>query len=537
MSPRVIAALASAGLIAGAAVAIAVPAGPAVAANTFTLITTPSGPTSVRANPAPGTQFPVKGQTSPDVTSVNIVCTYQSPGSAPGAYVFASNVPVTSGTFTGTATYSTFPLPPVGCRLRAVPSGVNPTNPSTYLGSYAGPALHTDVLLVVVDSGTPFGFQAVLGAGDGALTILDAAECGVQRLTTDPTTNFTLGHFMPTCSLSLSGPNLAGTASAITVSGHGAYLPGAVHGYLNGALNLNLPPVELAVHMKIASNGDVTITESAPLKRCAGTDPDTFPPTTISCTSLVSAGVEFDRVSTFFRAGHQVQTRDTFTSTDSQRHPLTVEYLSKYGPPATGELGFVFPGHGSQFQPEALSASVTGLGSRAGTMFVRSDLHAATDDANADTRGLTWSEPPAKIKFDDSDPGTLAMPFSLTVPASGRAFIGFADSQGVLTADVKKLAAAAVGDMVVPPKITSPHDGGTVHGTSTQVEGTVDAGANGLPTKVTVNGHRARLGANSLTHGSWSVTFDESLGKHTLTVVATDRAGNTAKRSITIRNT
>jgi len=536
MSPRVIRALAGAGLIAGTAVAIAVPAGPAVATNTFTLITTPSGTTSVRANPAGGTQFTVKGQTSPDVTSVDVVCTYLSPGPAPRAYVFASTVPVTSGTFTGTATYSTLPLPPVGCRLRAVPSGVDPTNPNTYLGSYAGPVLHTDVLIVVADSGTPFGFQANVGDGDGTLAVLDAAECGVQRLATDPTTSFTPGHSMLTCILGLSGPDLAGTASAITVSGHGAYLPGAVHGYLNGALNRSLPQSALAVHMKVAGNGDVTITESALLMRCSGINPDTFPPTAASCTSLVSAGVEFDRVSTFFRAGHQVRIRDTFTSTDSLHHPVTVQYLSKYSPPATGELGFLFPGHGSQFQPEPLSATVTGLGSKAGTMFVRSDRHAAVDDANADTRGLTWSQPPAKITFDNTDAGILALPYSLSVPASGRAFVGFADSEGVLTSDAKKLAAAAVGDMVEPPIITSPHDGATVPGTTTAVAGKVDAGANGLPTKVTVNGHRARLGATSLTHGQWSVTFSEPLGKHKLTVVATDRAGNTAARSITVRN-
>jgi hypothetical protein len=127
-------------------------------------------------------------------------------------------------------------------------------------------------------------------------------------------------------------------------------------------------------------------------------------------------------------------------------------------------------------------------------------------------------------------------PYTLSVPASGQRFLGFADSEGVLTAAAESLATAAVHDMVAAPIITSPHNGATVHGKTTKVAGKVVAGANGLPTKVTVNGHRARLGANSLVHGSWSVKFTESIGKHRLTVVATDRAGNTASRSITVHN-
>lgn len=535
MTLRRMHALVVAGLGAGLAVAAAIPAGAVPGPGTWTKITTPSGAaTSVRATD--GGTFSVKGQTSLDVTAVDIVCIRQPRGAAPQSYTFASAVPVSSGNFSGTATYATNPiLAGPTCRLRAVPSGTPTTDPNTYLGSYAGPILHTDYLTQFQDGSVTYGYLLTGGDGDGALGFEDAARCGTLLLATEPATTTTVAANMPGCAFAVPGLNQAQTDSAITVSGHPAYLPGTVHAYLNGSLGLGLPQSPLAVHMKIAGNGDITITESGPLVRCSAAD--TFPPTPTSCPALVPAGVNFERVSTFFRDGHQVQVRDVFGSADSQAHTVKLEYLFHFVAPATGALGFSFPGHGSAFHAPALGAKISGLPAKAGTVLVRSDLDASSDDALADTRGLTWSQPPAKISFDGTTPGSFVMPYRLTVHASGETFLGFADSEGVLTSDVTKLASAAAGAMVAKPIISSPHNGATVHGRTTKVKGKVDAGANGLPTKVTVNGHKARLGATSLVHGAWSVKFSEAPGTHTLTVVATDRAGNTASSSVKIRNT
>ena len=63
------------------------------------------------------------------------------------------------------------------------------------------------------------------------------------------------------------------------------------------------------------------------------------------------------------------------------------------------------------------------------------------------------------------------------------------------------------------------------------MKGTIALGANGRPTSVRVNGHRAKI-----TGSSWAVTFSESSGQHTITATAKDSAGNTASKSIKIHN-
>jgi hypothetical protein len=58
-----------------------------------------------------------------------------------------------------------------------------------------------------------------------------------------------------------------------------------------------------------------------------------------------------------------------------------------------------------------------------------------------------------------------------------------------------------------------------------------------LARTVSVNGRVAHLIVNSTkTAVSYSVSFSESLGKHTIKVTATDTAGNTRSRSIGVKN-
>ena len=113
--------------------------------------------------------------------------------------------------------------------------------------------------------------------------------------------------------------------SAIRVDGHNAYLPSGVHDFRGAPQSLTVPQSTLAVSRSIAHNGDVTITESAALKRCSVSDH--YPPTTASCPALLATGVTFKRVTKFWRNGHQVKIRDTFTSTNHHAHTVTLQYL------------------------------------------------------------------------------------------------------------------------------------------------------------------------------------------------------------------
>jgi hypothetical protein len=179
---------------------------------------------------------------------------------------------------------------------------------------------------------------------------------------------------------------------------------------------------------------------------------------------------------------------------------------------------------------------VQGLGTRAATMLVRSDRFSVEGDPRADTRAITWSRAPSHVAVSPTDVSAFELAYGLTVPKGGSAHLGFADSEAVTTAAASTLGARGAADMMPDPRITSPSNHGHVAGTTTRVKGTVRAGANGLPVAVTVNGHRATLTARSGTTATFAVTFRESLGRHTLTAVARDAAGNTRRTSITVTN-
>jgi hypothetical protein len=530
MPVRPVRRLAVAALVVGLVLTAAGGAWASPGPGTFTRITTPSGTTTFQFNGAPSAtnHFTVSGQTSNDVTSVDIVCAFIST-SGPSSVSLASAVPVTGGAFSTVVNYAN---PSANCRLRALPVGTAITD---YLASYSGPILYTDALLPTIAGSKQYGYTAIAEKSEGVAGMADAGQCGVEILATIETPAMEVrGPGSSACHFGL-GQNLAGTASAVRVSGHNTYLPSAVHDFLRGTQALTVTQTVLTTSFHTASNGDVTLTESAPLKRCSVSD--AYPPTSVSCPSLVSAGVTITRVSHFFRGGHQVRIRDTFNSTDGASHTVSLQYANEVAPAPTGSVGFRFPGHGSTFRSAIPDQTVTGLGTKAASMFVRSDRYSAEGDPEADTVALTWSRAPSRIVFAHSSADLFSFRYSLGVPANGRGFLGFADSESVTTSGAKSLGTLAVRDMMRAPSITSPSNGAVLSSTTTTVKGKLTAGANGLPTSVTVNGHHAAVTTTSLTTATYRVRFSEPVGKHKITATAHDVAGNTRSRSIRVRNT
>ncbi|MCW2749350.1 MAG: hypothetical protein JWR83_460, partial [Aeromicrobium sp.] len=253
--------------------------------------------------------------------------------------------------------------------------------------------------------------------------------------------------------------------------------------------------------------------------------------------ALVSAGVKFTRTVNIFRGAHEIRFRDSFASTDGLTHPVGLQYQVNPHPPSTGAAGFTFPGHSTTFAKATPDELVTGLGTKAASMFIRSDIYGFEGDAGVDTFGLSWSRAPTKIQFAHGSANLFAMPYSVTVPAGGSAHLGFAEVQAPLTPDAKTRAKVAVSEMMSTPTISSPKSGASIHGTRTTVKGIVALGANGLVKKVSVNGHAAHLTISSAkTYVSYSVTFTEAHGTHTVKVTATDSAGNARSKSIRVKN-
>jgi len=529
-------------VLAGSGV-VAAGAAHAVGTGTYTRITTPAGASFTYqydgTKPSTSNTFVVDGVTSADVTSVDVDCISASTNTAAASGLqvlhFADNVPVTGGSFHATAAY---PQPgAINCRLRAVPTGVDPK--ISYLASYSGPILYTPAYTPSVTGGKLVAYTVTSARGDAVALLQDAGSCGVTLIATVVRPAMLTGMLgYPQCGFALAAGNVvtgsSSNASTVRVDGHNAYLPSVVSSFLIGTLGLTVPQTAISLTRSTAANGDLHLVERAPLVRCTGTNPDTFPPTSGSCSGLIGTGVTFTRVIDVIRGSHQVRLRDTYTSPTA--HQLALQYEAQPHPAPTGATGFTFPGHGSTFARAALDQVVTGLGTKAGSVFVRSDVYAAPDDPGADTFALTWSRAPSVIRFDPSVVDLFGMSYALSLPANGRASLGFAYSENLTTAGASSLAAAAVTEMMVAPSITSPKNRAVIIGRRTTVKGYVTAGANGVPTRVLVNGHAATLTRVSATTSSYRVTFNESYGYHTLRATAYDVAGNAASRSIRVRN-
>jgi hypothetical protein len=416
----------------------------------WTKITTPSSTFTYQFDGSPGAvnQFTVSGQASGDVSSVHIYCIL---GIVTGITIapLASNVPVSGGAFSTDVTVPDL-LPT--CRLRALPTNLA-LNLGVYLGAYSGPIMYSYGFTKALDGAKTVGFAAGSAFGSGRGLLADATTCGVRGLSTIVVPDVEArGPLTAQCTLGLEPFNLTGSgissASAIRVDEKNAYLPGGVKNYLRDPAGLALTLTQSSIAMTFSRNnttGDVKVTESEPLKRCNGDN--TFPPNSTSCASLVDTGVTLKRVLELVRGSHQVLIHDSWVSTDGHAHTVTAQYQVVVASSPLGEPGYIYPKHGSTFHAASFGQVVTGFGTGAASVLVRSNLYASTTDTQAATHALSWSRPPLKIQFAHNDTARFAMPYSFSVPAKGAARIAFAESEAPYTADAKTLAAKAIATL------------------------------------------------------------------------------------------
>lgn len=425
-------------------VAVVAPAQAAAAA--WTKITTPGHTFTYHFDSSPGAvnQLTVTGQTQPDMTSVDIDCMFVTETGF-AATPLATGVPVQNGSFN---TVATVPGALGICQLRALPTGLV-LSAGVYLGAFSGPIMYS-YTFGTVGGATTTAFGATDAHGSGIVGIADASECAVIAMVTRLAPNAEQrGPGTPMCMLGLHPTNFTNTgtstASAVRVDGKNAYLPGSVANYLRDPGHLGLALTQPAItttYSRNATTGELKVTESERLMRCNGDN--TFPPTSVSCSSLVNTGVTFKRAFDVVQGDHQVLIHDSYVSNDGHAHTVTSQYQSVVAPANYGAPGFIYPHHSGSFQEATADQVVTGFGTGAATLFARSDLYASSSDAQADTQALTWTRPPAKIQFEHTSYFTFAMPYTFSVPAGGSAKIGFAVSEAPLTSDAKTLAAKAV---------------------------------------------------------------------------------------------
>ena len=120
------------------------------------------------------------------------------------------------------------------------------------------------------------------------------------------------------------------------------------------------------------------------------------------------------------------------------------------------------------------------------------------------------------------------MPYQATIPAGGSYTLRMTFIQAYALAEVQALAGAAISGYAPTLTIASPASGTTVSSPSVTVSGT--ATDTGALASLTVNGNAVSVGAG----GTWSTNVTLSPGTHTITAVATDQAGLSTSKSVSV---
>ena len=439
--------LAAAAALAGALVVGGLIVTPAAnAAITASSITTPTDLAHLIKDFTASTQtFAISGTTSggnPATDKLDIRC-YQGTTSE----FVASDVPLNSdGSFSVPAA-DLNQIPDGICRLRAVPAGSTAPDPA-----FAGPRVMVGALDKYKVSGGPndghvfsayLWAQQVTGAFDYTTSGGDNSALwgGVyDGYLFDSTFALTTTTFYGNAGLRAVEKPSSPTRSELRIDGKNAYFPAGAAPINPNATGL---PALTYTYTLDAATGNTVITETDPLVEC----PDaTYPPTTTSCASFVSAGVTDHVTMTQDHDGHIAWVSDVFTSTDAKAHSLDLLWDNNqrfHG--STGDstqVEYEFPGQ-SSFSTHAVDDAVSLPASSPGTILAR--VHGAADGASTGQGAIVYDRPATGAAFTDVE--TAFSRFSLhqtgTVPAGGSTRFRFAYVQDYHAANVASLAATA----------------------------------------------------------------------------------------------
>lgn len=463
-------------------------------------------------------------------------------GNSEGTVGGALNV-AADGSFSATLPASDFAFNVhAPCVLRAVPAGSTPQAPPGSPSPFNGPTIESQGFSEDLNGGTvleDFNFSNI--GALGSFTMRSAGRCGVTQSTIwDPVT-FALGDSGIDCGAGIL--NADGTfepatgfanamSSELKIDGHNAWLPAAVP----DTATSGLLPVTWS-HSVDPTTANATVTESDPAMFCSP-DPDTFPPTPASCSSLVAAPVRLDRTTQQTNAGRLAVVRDRWVSLDGQSHALDLEMqnsasgLTPQGGTLSKDVAFLFPWVSPNFQVHHLGV-VPGPPSAPAQVDVATSLAAADADMTHSRGVMVFSNAPSQERFvtDQSGPMTedssFVADYHVNVPGSGFAPLGFAYGDAFTQADVNALAATAVSQLkpvlsVNAPPLVFQKTKLTVGGKATDGQGLSSFTVNGLPTAV---------GGD----GSWSVALRLKPGPNPLALSGTNVYGNSSEASATIQ--
>jgi hypothetical protein len=395
------------------------------------------------------------------------------------------------------------------CRLRAVPSADD--LPADYR-PFTGPVAHfhgrsTD------PAGEPPELVDFYQNISGPLAYWDGystSDCFVaSTYTLDPAT-LDYGQLFGCAMIADTDP--LGTRAALQVDGHSAFLPAEAH-YTFGTITGGLPITGFARSLDLAS-GDVRLTASEPIVRCADGMPDYPPP----CAAWADAGLTDRSTTVGSHGGRVVRHTDVWTNSGPVARELDVWYQVW----TANTVQWLFP-RDTAYAAHAADDTISLPPPGPGTGLLADD---PAETGYQNPRGsITWSSAPSEIRFAASD--QLYLHYVRTIPAGSTAAISLTFATDGPQANVDSLSAEARAGMLPTVTITAPAGGTTVGAAAVTVTGTAtDDG----PVSVRVNGQAATVTADE----TWSVAVPLQEGANTLVATATDTDGNGTQSSLTV---
>jgi Glucodextranase, domain B len=498
----------------------------AVTQSTLT-VTSPSGLYVVDDTASNPPNHTMSGVGSTDGTvgdAVDVKC-YTAPPSSSPVKSLALNVPVQAdGSFSFTGSMGG--VSGETCVLRAVSHGDTTDYAPGTSWPYAGPTLaigqRSETTIATGPNAGALQHYYVFGSQlKGAFDYDSVGDCTIDdSYVFDPITFGSSALDYCNAWFWTANANSGPTRSELQVDGADAYLPGNVHHLFTGAVDLpGFPSLTYSSSLDPAT-GNIRIGETEQVVKCS--PGGSYPPTSGNCMRLVPTGVKVTVHITQTQAGRVATVVQYFSSTDGHAH--TVDLLEEndfYHPNSDGE--FNFPWTGAGLQPYTVAGQVISgpAASGPGSFYIKGSASVPDGGESSPQGAVTYSNPPSSITMvtpPSSGNSWLELHYSKSVPATGSAALGFTYSDAFLAGEVSGYAAAAEAafrpsvaiTFVAPPTATT-----TVSGTATDATGI---------SSVTVNGHAAKLN-----HGSWSARVSLRPGANTITAVATNVFGYSAR--------
>jgi glucodextranase-like protein len=517
-------------------------------------ITSPAGPTYALYNETltpPQHAFTVTGTTT-GTGNVALRCYY---GPGPKEYrTLVKKVEPSGGAFSVEVEAKELYFAP--CVLRAVPFEVEEAHPpgtpaEEAKDPFQGPRIVGSRFELFPEDKTPSDYEFEANSLSGDFQIESVGDCGLDYSNLYAQDSLTPSEHLFDCNAYLAQSNSppsekpTPTRSELQIDGANAYSPAAA-GYVNEAIQKELEskkeplkPIPGAPQVTVSQvfeplTGLVKITEVDPTVKCS---PSTaFPPTSTSCTSFVSTGVQLERTWQTSNADQVATMTDTWRSTNGAAHSLNALYnqTTVNGGKAGG--AYQFPGT-NVFSATTRGESVT-LPPGLGRIFYKQDGETPGEGDGKHPQGaIVYDTPPSgplSVYQGTAVAGYngFEMPYQATIPAGGSYTLNMAFVQAYKLSEVEALSSEVLAKFPASPgptlSIASPTSGTTVSTPNVTASGSVsDTRA---ITSLTVDGQPVSVGTN----GAWSTSVPLAEGANTIKALATDQAGLSTEKTVSV---